>query len=259
VPKRRAFSYDGWGNINGQTWTPGQAAAPGTMSRGPSDANGNFVGGTGYPGVYGYDVENRMVSQPNSTAPAINGIPVAGWGYDPWGKRVVNCCALDGGGGDSSVSTFYGVDGRALGRYLFAIHDDGTYGISFQGTNLYFGGTLIQSNGETVATDRLGSVRANANGETFAYYPYGMERKLPPGNTITPDGREKFGTYFRDSEYVVGQDYADQRYDITPCSSRTVILRRNKLGLLAGSILQRRLDRLAGNRQCSRDRNTCGL
>jgi RHS repeat-associated protein len=37
----------------------------------------------------------------------------------------------------------------------------------------------------------------------MAYYPYGEER------TSTSDGREKFGTYFRD---MVGQDYADQRY-----------------------------------------------
>jgi RHS repeat-associated protein len=54
-----------------------------------------------------------------------------------------------------------------------------------------------------VATDRLGSVRANSQGERFAYYPYGEER------SSTVDGREKFGTYFRDG---VGQDYADQRY-----------------------------------------------
>jgi RHS repeat-associated protein len=46
-------------------------------------------------------------------------------------------------------------------------------------------------------------VRANTQGESFAYYPYGEER------TTTPDGRDKFGTYFRDG---VGQDYADQRY-----------------------------------------------
>jgi RHS repeat-associated protein len=54
-----------------------------------------------------------------------------------------------------------------------------------------------------VVTDRLGSVRANTQGEKFAYYPYGEER------TVTVDGREKFGTYFRDG---VGQDYAMARY-----------------------------------------------
>jgi RHS repeat-associated protein len=68
---------------------------------------------------------------------------------------------------------------------------------------VYFGKKLLVSNGVNVVTDRLGSVRANLQGEWFAYYPYGEER------TSTVDGRDKFGTYFRD---MVGQDYADQRY-----------------------------------------------
>jgi RHS repeat-associated protein len=69
--------------------------------------------------------------------------------------------------------------------------------------NIYFAGKLVMSRGVIVATDRLGTVRANGNGEQFAYYPYGEER------TSTADGREKFGTYVRDSPT---QDYADQRY-----------------------------------------------
>ena len=71
------------------------------------------------------------------------------------------------------------------------------------GQNVYFGGKLLVSNGVAVATDRLGSVRANAQGEKFRYYPYGEER------TSTVNGRDKFGTYFRD---LTGMDYADQRY-----------------------------------------------
>jgi hypothetical protein len=55
----------------------------------------------------------------------------------------------------------------------------------------------------------VGSVRANSAGERMAYWPYGGERPGTNGAT-TPDGREKFGTYFRDS--VAGVDYADQRY-----------------------------------------------
>ena len=46
-------------------------------------------------------------------------------------------------------------------------------------------------------------MRANNNGEQFSYYPYGEER------TSTVDGRDKFGTYFRDS---ATQDYAMARY-----------------------------------------------
>jgi RHS repeat-associated protein len=54
-----------------------------------------------------------------------------------------------------------------------------------------------------LATDRLGSVRATSAGGGSAYFPYGQEQQP------TADGREKFGTYFRDG---VGQDYAEQRY-----------------------------------------------
>ena len=68
---------------------------------------------------------------------------------------------------------------------------------------MYFGGKLITKNGVTVVTDRLGSVRANSNGEKMSYWPWGEEQ------TTTSDGREKFGTYYRDA---AGQDYADQRY-----------------------------------------------
>ena len=94
-----------------------------------------------------------------------------------------------------------------MGTYQITVTDTNTYSMATIGTNLYSGGTLIQSNGVTAATDRLGSVRSNANGEKFAYYPYGVER------TSTPDGREKFGTYFRDLTLNgVPQDYADQRY-----------------------------------------------
>jgi RHS repeat-associated protein len=71
------------------------------------------------------------------------------------------------------------------------------------GENVHFGKRLLVSNGVYVATDRLGTVRANTQGESFAYYPFGEER------TNRPDGRDKFATYFRDG---VGQDYARQRY-----------------------------------------------
>jgi RHS repeat-associated protein len=42
----------------------------------------------------------------------------------------------------------------------------------------------------------------------MSYFPYGEER------TSTADGREKFGTYFRDPAANGGLDYADQRYYI---------------------------------------------
>jgi RHS repeat-associated protein len=46
-------------------------------------------------------------------------------------------------------------------------------------------------------------VRWRSNGERFNYFPYGEEY------VATGNGREKFGTYIRDSNVM---DYADQRY-----------------------------------------------
>jgi len=57
--------------------------------------------------------------------------------------------------------------------------------------------------------DRLGSVRDTQNGSTMAYYPWGEER------TSTPDGNDKFATYFRDlvtQPAGFGEDYASARY-----------------------------------------------
>ena len=62
---------------------------------------------------------------------------------------------------------------------------------------MYFGKRLL------AWVDRLGSVRANRSGQTFAYYPWGEER------TSTPDDQDKFATYFRDG---FGEDYARARY-----------------------------------------------
>jgi RHS repeat-associated protein len=71
--------------------------------------------------------------------------------------------------------------------------------------NVYFGGRLIQSNGQTVVTDRLGSVRMTEAGAGAGYYPYGEQESVTLGN-----GLEKFGTYTR--ELASGLDYANQRY-----------------------------------------------
>jgi RHS repeat-associated protein len=150
-------------------------------------------------------VENRLVSQSQTVGgcqPNSQWSWALNFGYDPWGKRVTNCCASNTGQ-IASLYTFYGINGKRLATFQATVNDDTTYTFALQGSNLYFGGILMQVNGVWVSTDRLGSVRANSNGEQFAYYPYGQER------TSTPDQREKFGTYFRDG---VGKDYADQRY-----------------------------------------------
>ncbi len=188
----QGFSYDGFGNLMGKTATLGSVptlsvsfdAATNRMTGQSYDASGNVMI---LPGDT-YDVENRVIT---------NG--VGSYGYDHAGKRVVKSTP-DG----SKELYFYGVSGQKLATFA-TYYVCGTTCVLNATTsyNVYFGGKLVKSKGVVVVTDRLGSVRANSNGEAMRYYPYGEER------TSTADNREKFGTYTRDS---TTQDYADQRY-----------------------------------------------
>jgi RHS repeat-associated protein len=63
---------------------------------------------------------------------------------------------------------------------------------------------MIESNGNAVVRDRLGSVEKNGTTLTH-YYPYGEEQ-----GGATAGNKEKFATYTRDS--VSGLDYAWNRY-----------------------------------------------
>ena len=128
------------------------------------------------------------------------------------GKRVAKRYDADpygAGSGSAPVWEFYyyGITGQKLVTVSCPLDLTTMYPMApnctIVGENVYFGRKQLVSNGLTVARDRVGSVRGNSNGERFTYYPYGEER------TSTVDGRDKFGTYFRDS---AGQDYADQRY-----------------------------------------------
>jgi RHS repeat-associated protein len=159
--------------------------------KGAVDASGNAnLAG------YQWNVENRLTGEP--TAYGTKTII-----YDPWGKRVMEY----GGGLANPLVSMYSITGQRLQMYQEMNDGEGDlWFVPASGENVYFGGKMIRSQGVTVATDRLGSVRGNANGERMAYLPYGQER----GNPTTPDGREKFGTYWRDS--TMGVDYADQRY-----------------------------------------------
>ena len=182
----QAFAYDGFGNLTGKTVTQGSAPTLNVSfdpltnhQNGQSyDANGNPTGG-----YLRYDVENRMIAGPGGY-----------YAYDPSGKRVKKLVGTE-------EFYFYGIGGQKLATMVCVGPEDGQgCGPAY---NVYFGGKLVKSNGAVVATDRLGSVRASSTGDRMTYYPYGEER------TSTADGREKFGTYMRDS---VTQDYADQRY-----------------------------------------------
>ena len=139
------------------------------------------------------------------------------WGYDPWGKRVTkngNAEADKQAGYYTGTweFTFYGMRGQRLAT-VGCLYDNGPQHLycGMREMRDHFGGRLLWTRGQTtnrtvVARDRLGSVRAvktSAELSYLSYYPYGEER----GSSA--DGREKFGTYFRD---LAGQDYADQRY-----------------------------------------------
>ncbi len=219
------YTYDGFGNLTGKIVTKG-AAIPGmtgfTAAYDPAtnhgsgyDANGNAPVNGECPSGGCYDVENRLRNP--FVAPSW-GFYILGSGnyvYDPWGKRVAWRHETDSS--DTGLETkcelyIYGISGQRVASYGCGYQAQDGGGSVFQwtlkGYNVYFAGHMIQSNGVSVTTDRLGSVRKNGNSETFKYLPYGEEL------TSTPDGREKFATYLRDSgvggDY--GLDYADQRY-----------------------------------------------
>jgi RHS repeat-associated protein len=201
------YSYDGFGNLTAKSGTgaPSMTATYNAQNQqvgggATYDANGNQT--TANNTLNGFTVENRIKTQASTAWPYP---PIAEYAYDPHGRRVMKQTDPDPNNPDSTSSwqfNFYGITGQRL----VTLGCTGQGYCTVQGQNVYFGRKLLVSNGVTVVTDRLGSVRANTQGqgEKFAYYPYGEERTAPE-----VDGREKFGTYFRDG---VGQDYAMARY-----------------------------------------------
>jgi len=207
------YGFDGFGNLTSKTGTGGSPNAAPSMTasydvhnhltNATYDANGNQTSLPGF--TQWYSMENRVSAQYSTAWP----FPDSFYAYDPNGKRVMKETNpdprnLNTGSNPTFEFYMYGITGQRL------VTVDCNY--SWQnpvpncwvvGENVYFGGKMLVSNGVSVVTDRLGSVRANTQGERFAYYPYGEER------TSTVDGRDKFATYFRDG---VGQDYAGQRY-----------------------------------------------
>jgi RHS repeat-associated protein len=201
----QSFGYDGFGNLLTKNPTAGHtgttmsltvdAATNRLTTAGFShDANGNMTGMPAVPHnlTLAYDVENWT-----------------GGGYfDQQNQPLYR----DG------QWNLYGLRGERLGLYKYTV----TVGINwYMGypyyyaladatqtwRNIYFGGRLIVSNGTTVVTDPVGSVRtdANSNGALFGYYPYGENI----GNSRGAGG-EQFATYTRESG--TGLDYAVSRY-----------------------------------------------
>ena len=194
------YTFDGFGNLLTKT---GAGAASSTartftydagnhLSGVSFDANGNQTG----DGVRNstWTVENRLASTTLVGTPYTETL----YGYDGSGKRIMKGVS---GTNATFEYNFYGITGQRLVTIgCHKVQGQTLPGCSISGEDIYFKGKMLVSNGVVVATDRLGSVR---QGTSLAYFPYGEER------TSTADGRDKFGTYFRDG---AGQDYADQRY-----------------------------------------------
>ncbi len=224
------YSYDGFGNLTGKIVTKGTAIPgmtgftaaydPATNHGSGYDANGNAPLNGECPSGGCYDVENRLripfvASSWGFYIPGSNNPNNFGnYVYDPWGKRVAwrNEAVSESGLEVKCELYVYGISGQRVASYGcgYQAQDGGSsvFQWTLKGYNVYFAGHMIQSNGVSVTTDRLGSVRKNGNSETFKYLPYGEEL------TSTADGREKFATYLRDSGMSIyyGLDYADQRY-----------------------------------------------
>ena len=194
-----AYTYDGFGNLTQKM--PTQSPAPAMSASYDTgnhqlgllyDASGNQLEDPLQTVVYGWDGENRMVSQATLMFPS----STTAYTYDAWGKRV-EVHSKPAGADETWEFDFYGVTGQKL--VALTCDTDASAGATscwLVGIG-YFGGKRLG-----VVTDRLGSVRWSY-GTSISYFPYGEER------TVTADGTEKFGTYFRDG---VGQDYAEQRY-----------------------------------------------
>jgi RHS repeat-associated protein len=211
------YSYDGFGNLTDKTVT--QAPTLGVSYDANNhqvgmtyDANGNQLWDSGqHATAYGWNMENKLVTQTSQGWPGAE----TWYSYDAFGRRVMkdvnpNPNGYPGFTGGTWEFYFYGITGQKLVTRMCGYSTDGnqTPGCSPSNDqhNVYFGSKLIEANWSLVVTDRLGNVRARSGGNGYtlmSYFPYGEER------TVTADGVDKFGTYFRDGP---GQDYAEQRY-----------------------------------------------
>src|SRR5208283_4988172 len=196
-----SYSYDGFGNLTAKVVTKGTAPSVYPQVNSATnrasmlydngfDANGNWLGAGGSQ-MNTWNVENQLIS--NGSVDGSGNLLT--YTYDPWGKRVMQFSTSAGAAGSGTLY-FYSITGQRLGTYQLVWIAPWTL-VMAGPQPMYFGKRLL------AWVVRLGSVRANRSGQTFAYYPWGEER------TSTPDGQDKFATYFRDG---FGQDYANARY-----------------------------------------------
>ncbi len=199
-----SYSYDGFGNLTAKVVTKGTAPSVYPQVNSATnqarvlydngfDPNGNWLGTAAAPNTW--NVENQLIS--NGSVDGSGNLLT--YTYDPWGKRVMQFSTSPGSAGSGTLY-FYSITGQRLGTYELVFIAPWTLVMSGP-QPMYFGKRLL------AWVDRLGSVRVNRSAQSFAYYPWGEER------TSTPDGQDKFATYFRDvSTDGVGEDYANARY-----------------------------------------------
>src|SRR6266545_4463144 len=91
-----------------------------------------------------YDVENRLVRDAWSHVT---------YGYDPSGKRVWRIYDAEYGVPAPEVY-FYGLNGKRMATIQRSAWDSGCacYGFGVPSTDVYFGGKMIKSQGQTVVT-----------------------------------------------------------------------------------------------------------
>jgi RHS repeat-associated protein len=201
------YTYDGFGNMT-QMAPSGTAGAPSlsvtvnantnrlTPSGAQYDNKGNLL--TGFPGIeLVYDLANRV-------SEVMTYDQTSYYGYDSDNRRIYY---RNGSGGETIY--FYGADGKKLATYTYTIityNGNPEIQLTEQSKNVYFVGLMLTEEGNSVSTDRLGSVRSGGPGGLGyqAEYPYGVEY------AVTANDREKYATYTRDS--LTGLDYAMNRY-----------------------------------------------
>jgi RHS repeat-associated protein len=212
----QSYTYDGFGNLLGQTVTEGTApslsvsynASSNLQTTDCADANGNITGsqagGSCSSGqLYTYDAKNRIAS-------ATVGGATTRYAYAPNNKRVwrgapgTQQVVLIGSSGAQPLNevTFWSVTGQKLQTCniqatAYAVGGSVSFGCNGGTNNVYFGKKLISNSTGNVAQDRLGSIGK--------FYPWGQEKP-----SATTNGTEKFTAYFRDAE--TGNDYAVNRY-----------------------------------------------
>ena len=191
----QSFGYDGWGNLVSKTPLREHTGTAMSLSVDPST---NHVTTSGS----GYDANGNTTSLPSSTQNITLSYDMMNRTGGTWFDQQNQ--PLDRAG----VWNLYGLGGERLGTYAYTTSTQQytypnlvivvtTAPETRMSRNIYFGGRLIQSNGSTVLTDRMGSVRTNEAGAGSEYLPYGEEV------SGTANDREKFATYTKGTQFVV--------------------------------------------------------